>query len=115
MRAWRTLALAAAIGAAASLAACDRIPHVQDVGGAGPDLAAGRNVFLQAGCGACHTLRDAASTGTFAPNLDRITPSTVHVREFVTAGGVGMPAFNGILTTGEIQAVSEYVHTVAGY
>jgi mono/diheme cytochrome c family protein len=26
-----------------------------------------------------------------------------------------MPAFNGILTTGEIQAVSEYVHTVAGY
>jgi len=111
----RTLLLAAAIGSAASLAACGRIPHLDDARGASSDVAAGRNVFVQAGCGACHTLRDAGSTGTFAPNLDRITPSTVHVRQFVSAGGVGMPSFNGILTDAEIQAVSEYVHAVAGY
>ena len=112
MRAVKACVLVAALAGVASLAACSRIPHS---GEAASDVASGRNIFLQAGCGACHTLRDAGSTGTFAPNLDRITPSTVHVREFVTAGGVGMPSFNGILTTGEIQAVSEYVHAVAGY
>jgi cytochrome c6 len=114
MRAIRAYLLVAALAGVAGLAACSRIPHLEP-GEAASDVAFGRNVFLQAGCGACHTLRDAGSTGTFAPNLDRITPSTVHVREFVTAGGVGMPSFNGILTTGEIQAVSEYVHAVAGY
>jgi sulfite dehydrogenase len=113
MRALRTVLLAIAV--TTSLVACGRIPHLDDPRGASADIASGRNVFVRAGCGACHTLRDAGSTGTFAPNLDRITPSTVHVREFVSAGGVGMPSFSGTLTDREIQAVSEYVHAVAGY
>jgi mono/diheme cytochrome c family protein len=114
MRPLRWFVLGAAVTVVA-LTACDRIPHVEHAGLAAPNVAAGRNVFVQAGCGACHTLRDAGSTGTFAPNLDRLRPTVVHVKEFVSGGGVGMPSFTGLLTDGEIQAVSEYVHTVAGY
>jgi len=31
---------------------------------------AGRQLFLDSGCGACHTLADAATQGTIGPNLD---------------------------------------------
>jgi mono/diheme cytochrome c family protein len=36
----------------------------------GTDLANGRQQFLDAGCGGCHTLAAAGSTGTVGPNLD---------------------------------------------
>lgn len=31
----------------------------------------GKKVFLQAGCGACHTIVAAGSQGTIGPNLDK--------------------------------------------
>jgi mono/diheme cytochrome c family protein len=34
------------------------------------DPVAGREVFLSAGCGACHTLQDAGTTGVTGPDLD---------------------------------------------
>jgi mono/diheme cytochrome c family protein len=34
------------------------------------DAAAGKTVFTSAGCGACHTLKEANATGTVGPNLD---------------------------------------------
>ncbi len=37
----------------------------------GTDLAAGRQVFTGAGCGACHTLADAGAAGKVGPNLDQ--------------------------------------------
>ena len=40
------------------------------------DPAAGKEVFLgTAGCSGCHTLSDAAATGTIGPNLDAVKPS----------------------------------------
>ena len=38
------------------------------------DATAGKAVFTSAGCVACHTLKDAASTGTVGPNLDQLKP-----------------------------------------
>jgi cytochrome c oxidase subunit 2 len=35
-----------------------------------PTAAAGKAVFISAGCGTCHTLADAGATGTVGPNLD---------------------------------------------
>lgn len=35
-------------------------------------LAAGKAVFLSAGCSACHTLKDAGTTGTIGPDLDKL-------------------------------------------
>ena len=39
------------------------------------DVAAGKGIFVSAGCGSCHVLRAAATTGTTGPNLDK------HLRE----------------------------------
>ncbi len=35
-----------------------------------PELKEGKEAFLAQGCSSCHTLADAASTGTIGPNLD---------------------------------------------
>ena len=41
-------------------------------GGGGGGAAAGKAVFANNGCGACHTLKAAASTGTVGPDLDKL-------------------------------------------
>ena len=43
-------------------------------GGGAPtgDAAAGKTVFMSQGCGSCHTLSEAAATGTVGPNLDEV-------------------------------------------
>ena len=48
------------------------------------------------------------------PNLDETKPSKDLVVERVTNGKPPMPSFKGQLTGEEIQAVAEYVSTVAG-
>jgi cytochrome c oxidase subunit 2 len=40
-------------------------------GGSGPP---GKQVFVNAGCGACHTLADAGSTAQVGPDLDKVLP-----------------------------------------
>jgi mono/diheme cytochrome c family protein len=81
----------------------------------GSDLVAqGKDVFAKSGCASCHTLKDAGATGTVGPNLDEAKPSKDLVVERVTNGKAPMPSFKGQLTGEEIQAVAEYVSTVAG-
>ena len=78
-------------------------------------LALGKQIFLnKAGCGGCHTLKDAGSTGTVGPNLDQLKPSQDIVEHQVENGGGPMPAFKNTLTKDEIDAVSTYVSSVAG-
>jgi mono/diheme cytochrome c family protein len=48
------------------------------------------------------------------PNLDAATPPTALVLERVTSGMGAMPAFKGQLSAAEIEAVAEYVSSVAG-
>jgi cytochrome c6 len=79
--------------------------------GGGPD---GKQVFAKAGCGGCHTLKDAGSSGNVGPNLDSLKPSEATVARQVTNGGGQMPAFKDSLTAAEIQAVAKYVSSVAG-
>jgi mono/diheme cytochrome c family protein len=79
-------------------------------GGAG-DAAAGKHVFLTAGCSGCHTLKAAGSTGTVGPNLDQLKPSQSAVQQQVIHGGGPMPAFAGTLTPKQIQDVAAFVYT----
>jgi uncharacterized membrane protein len=72
-------------------------------------LAKGRQVFLTAGCGGCHTLSSSATSGTVGPNLDAASPSAALVADRVRNGQGTMPAFEGRLTTVEIDAVAAYV------
>ena len=81
--------------------------------GAG-DAAAGKAVFMSAGCVGCHTLADAGATGTVGPNLDDAKPAAALVVERVTNGKGPMPPFKGQLTDKQIQDVAAYVSSVAG-
>jgi cbb3-type cytochrome c oxidase subunit III len=74
----------------------------------------GKTIFGQAGCGSCHTLKDAGSTGTVGPNLDDARAPELKVVTQVTNGGAVMPAFKDRLTKAQIQAVAKYVSSVAG-
>ena len=71
--------------------------------------ATGPQVWSQAGCGGCHTLRAAGSTGDGGPNLDSLQPSASTVAAQVTSGGGGMPSFGGSLSASDIQALAAWV------
>jgi cbb3-type cytochrome c oxidase subunit III len=87
---------------------------VQGGGDEGILATEGEDVFLAAGCGSCHTLSDAGSTGTIGPDLDASRPSVELAVERVTNGSGAMPAFEGQLSEDQIQAVAEYVSASAG-
>jgi cytochrome c6 len=78
------------------------------------DAAAGKQVFLTAGCTACHTLLDANSTGTVGPNLDDKKPPYLLVIDRVTNGKGVMLSFKDKLDETQIQNVAKYVSSVAG-
>jgi mono/diheme cytochrome c family protein len=80
----------------------------------GGDPAAGKEVFMSAGCVGCHTLADAGATGAVGPNLDDVKPSFDTVVQFVTNGSGPMPSFKGQLSDTDIQNVAAYVSSVAG-
>jgi mono/diheme cytochrome c family protein len=83
-------------------------------GGAQPDLAAGRAAWDKAACGGCHVLAAAGGSGKVGPDLDELKPTEETVAHQVENGGGAMPAFKGILTPEEIQAVAAYVSSQAG-
>jgi mono/diheme cytochrome c family protein len=73
------------------------------------DAAAGEEVFASGGCGACHTLSAAGSTGTVGPNLDDSQPTYELAVERVTLGQGGMPAFGEQLEPQQIADVAAFV------
>ncbi len=79
------------------------------------DPVAGRQVFLgPSGCGNCHVLADAGTTGTVGPNLDETQPSYELALDRVTNGRGGMPSFSASLSEQQIADVSAYVAEAAG-
>ena len=97
-------------------AAADIATYVAAVAGTGVTAEAptdGKSIFAQK-CVACHTLADAGSSGTVGPNLDQAKPSRDLVVDRVTNGQGGMPSFKGDLDPAQIQAVADYVSSVAG-
>jgi mono/diheme cytochrome c family protein len=73
------------------------------------DAAAGEAVFASAGCGGCHTLEAAGSSGKVGPNLDEAKPDAALVVDRVTNGKSVMPSFKGQLSEKQIQDVAAYV------
>jgi mono/diheme cytochrome c family protein len=74
----------------------------------------GKQVFASAGCGGCHTLKAAGSSGNVGPNLDQLKPSEPVVQHQVEVGGGAMPAFKGRLSDAQIKAVAQFVSSSAG-
>ena len=71
---------------------------------------AGKQVFVTASCGSCHTMKAAGSTGEVGPNLDQLKPSFGRIQHQVEVGGGPMPAFKGQLSDQQIQDVAAYVY-----
>ena len=77
-------------------------------GGEG-DPAAGEMVFDSSGCGRCHALEAAGSSGAIGPNLDESQPDVSLVVARVTNGQGAMPSFSDDLSEQQIQDVAAYV------
>ena len=73
------------------------------------DPAKGEEVFASAGCGGCHTLEAAGSSGAVGPNLDEAKPSFELVVDRVTNGQGAMPSFKDQLSEEDIRNVAAYV------
>jgi mono/diheme cytochrome c family protein len=73
------------------------------------DAAAGEGVFASAGCGGCHTLEAAGSSGSVGPNLDEAKPSMELAVDRVTNGAGAMPSFKDQLSEQQIADVAAYV------
>jgi len=74
----------------------------------------GKEIFLNAGnCATCHSLKDAGSNAMVGPNLNQIRPDIGRVKNAVLNGIGVMPAYQGILSSEEIDAVSQYVYESA--
>jgi mono/diheme cytochrome c family protein len=69
----------------------------------------GSGVFASAGCGSCHTLKAAHTSGTVGPNLDSLRPDYRAVTAQVTNGGAQMPSFKSTLKTQQIADVAAFV------
>jgi mono/diheme cytochrome c family protein len=73
------------------------------------DAANGAKIFASAGCGGCHTLQAAGSSGNVGPNLDDAKPDLALAMNRVTNGSGAMPSFSGQLSEQEIADVATYV------
>jgi cytochrome c6 len=73
------------------------------------DPAKGKPLFASAGCGTCHTLAAAHSTGTIGPNLDTLKPPYRDATAQITNGGGVMPAFKSRLSAQQIADVAAFV------
>jgi mono/diheme cytochrome c family protein len=69
----------------------------------------GQALFISTGCGSCHTLAAAGTSGRAGPNLDHTRSSYARVVEKVTDGGGVMPAYADSLTGAQIRAIARYV------
>jgi len=78
------------------------------------DSKKGSSIYDGNGCGNCHTLQAAHSTGTIGPDLDGLKPDYRAVTAQVTNGGGQMPAFKDSLSTQQIADVAAYVVTSTG-
>lgn len=74
----------------------------------------GESIFASAGCGGCHTLAAAGSSGTVGPSLDQAKPSKELAVDRITNGLGGMPSFEGQLSEEQIDAVATFVVENAG-
>ena len=73
------------------------------------DAEAGEQIYAEQGCGSCHVLEAAGSSGTIGPNLDESQPPLDLIVERVTNGRSPMPAFKDTLSEQQIQDVAAFV------
>jgi predicted ferric reductase/mono/diheme cytochrome c family protein len=76
-------------------------------------VSAGKSVFSSAGCGDCHALEAAGSSGSVGPDLDESKPDAARVHDLVTDGAGAMPSYKDQLTDRQIRDVAAFVAETA--
>ena len=72
----------------------------------------GKTLFVSSGCGGCHTLVAARTTGKVGPDLDESRPDFADVVESLIKGPGEMPVFTNRLSNAELRDVAKFVSTV---
>jgi cytochrome c6 len=70
----------------------------------------GSSLFSSSGCGACHTLAAAGSTGTAGPNLNQAKPVLSLIEFRIKNGGLDMPPFGSQLSNQQIADLATWVY-----
>jgi cytochrome c oxidase subunit II len=95
-------------------------------GGGATASASGKQIFTSTGCGSCHTLGDAGSTGTVGPNLDKglagrdaafIRESIVNPNAQITDGysrGIMPGNYRETLPPAQLDTLVKYLSDVSG-
>jgi mono/diheme cytochrome c family protein len=70
----------------------------------------GPGLFSSSGCGTCHTLAAAGSTGTAGPNLNTSKPTLALIEFRIKNGGLDMPSFGESLSNQQIADLATWVY-----
>jgi mono/diheme cytochrome c family protein len=98
-------AAGAAVALALLLAGCGGAPQRP------PD---GRRLFIDTGCGACHTLTDARTHGAIGPNFDTSERlNRPQLLQGMVEGANGMPSYARRLSPARRGAIADYLLRVA--
>ena len=76
-----------------------------------PTASPGERLFVETGCGSCHTFTPAGTDGRAGPNLDDAQTTTAAAAAVIRDGAAGMPGYADGLSEAEIQQVAEFVTT----
>lgn len=105
--------MVAALGALVA-AGCGTSGSSETTGVRTGDSTAGRRIFVDARCGACHTLRAAGAQGTLGTNFDAKPPSLALALDRIAHGRNAMPAYSDRLSRQQIRDVAAYVVSASG-
>ncbi len=108
----------AAVVLALALAACggnggEEAPRATEPEAVTGDPERGRDVYLESGCGGCHTFEAAGSTRNVGPNLDEV--AAMYDAEFIRESITDPQAFIEKGSGGEIGGEMEYGTEMPAY
>jgi mono/diheme cytochrome c family protein len=104
-----TLYLAPFVAALAVVLIVMQVAATTAGGALSPTALKGKALFLSTGCGKCHTLKAAGSTGQIGPDLDTLHPTLAVILHQINSGGAFMPSF-GTLPKTTISRIAAFVY-----
>ena len=75
-------------------------------------ITAGRELFNNYSCSACHALSDAGSSGSVGPDLDNPNLTRDAIVTRIEMGGGPMPSFAGQISEADIGKLADYIVAV---
>ena len=104
-------ALAVVAGLAAGVGGFTTRAHAADAK-PGDTITAGRELFNNWSCSACHTLSDAGASGAVGPSLDNPNLTRDAIVNRIQMGGGPMPSFAGQISDADIGKLADYIVAV---